>query len=247
MSGGPVAAAIVPHAPLLVGELHPQGCEEPCGTVVRAVRSLVWGEAEAVTVVSPHGSEPGVYARVEGSLRGFGPAIDGGRPGGEGLAKELAAAASLPLLEGPCDHGVLVPALLGCAPGLELVGVSLGECSSSGEMPEPNAAALLAEALESFDGRVGLAASAHSGAALSASAPLTELEGAVEAEAAWIAALRSDVGASEAETRRLARVAGSCGAGPLGVLAALGRGRAAMFHAYERPFGVGYVVASVPG
>ncbi|MGI8521061.1 MAG: hypothetical protein ACR2MC_10770 [Actinomycetota bacterium] len=242
-----MAAAIVPHAPLLVGGLHPEGFEEPCGSVVRAVRSLSWGEAEAVAVVSPHGAVPGVYARVEGSLRGFGPAIDGGRPGGEGIAKELAAATGLPLLEGPCDHGVLVPALLGCAPGLELVGVSLGGGSGPEGTSEAGAVALLAPALESFDGRVGFAASAHSGAALSASAPLTELEGAVEAEAAWVAALRSDVGSSEAETRRLARVAGSCGAGPLGVLAALGRGRAAAFHAYERPFGVGYVVASVPG
>lgn len=247
MNGGPVAAAIVPHAPLLVGELHPEGFEEPCGAVVRAMRSLPWGEAEAVAVVSPHGAAPGVYARVEGSLRGFGPAIDGGRSGGEGLAKELAAATDLPLLEGPCDHGVLVPALLGCAPGLELVGVSLGEGSGPEESGEASATTLIARALESFDGRVGLAASAHSGAALSPSAPLTELEGAVEAESAWIAALRSDLGSLKVETSRLARVAGSCGAGPLRVLAALGRGRAVLVHAYERPFGVGYVVASVSG
>lgn len=242
-----MAAAIVPHAPLLLAELHPEGFEEPCGAVVQAVRSLSWGQAEAVAVVSPHGAAPGVYARVEGSLRGFGLTIDGGRSGGEGLAKELAAATGLPLLEGPCDHGVLVPALLGCAPGRELVGVSLGEGSGPEETGQENATTLLARALESFDGRVGLAASAHSGAALSPSAPLTELEGAVEAEAAWVAAMRSDVGLSEVETSWLARVAGSCGAGPLRVLAALGRGRAAAFHAYERPFGVGYVVASVPG
>ena len=237
----------MPHAPLLVAELHPEGFEEPCGAVVSAVRSISWAQAEAVAVVSPHGATPGVYARVEGSLRGFGPAIDGGRGGGEGLAKELAAATGLPLLESPCDHGVLVPALLGCAQGLELVGVSLGEDSGPEKTGEASATTLLARALESFDGRVGLAASAHSGAALSPSAPLTELEGAVEAEAAWVAAMRSDVGSSELETSGLARVAGSCGAGPLSVLAALGRGRAAVFHAYERPFGVGYVVASVPG
>ncbi len=243
MKRGPVAAAIVPHAPLLVTGLHPEGFEEPCAAVVEAVQSLAWGQAEAVAVISPHGAAPGVYARVEGSLNGFGLGIDGGREGGEGLAKELAVATGLALLEGPCDHGVLVPALLGCAPGLELVGVSLGEGSDLAEMEE--VITLLARALESLGGRVGVAASAHSGAALSASAPLTELEGAVEAEAAWIDALRSDVGSSEEATSRLALVAGSCGAGPLRVLSALGRGRAAVLHAYERPFGVGYVVASV--
>ncbi len=141
---------------------------------------------------------------------------------------------------------MLIPTLLGCAPGLELVGVALGEGLGGDEL-QANAATLLARAIESFDGRVGLAASAHSGAALSPSAPLAELEGAVEAESAWIAALRVDAGSIEMETSMLAGVAGSCGAGPLSVLAALGRGRAALVHAYERPFGVGYVVASVSG
>jgi hypothetical protein len=141
---------------------------------------------------------------------------------------------------------VLVPTLLGCAPGLELIGVSLGEDWGRDEL-QASDAALVARALESFDGRMGLAASAHSGAALSPSAPLAELEGAVAAESAWIAALRADVGSIEMETNLLADVAGSCGAGPLSVLAALGRGRAALVHAYERPFGVGYIVASVSG
>jgi aromatic ring-opening dioxygenase LigB subunit len=245
VSGVPVAAAIVPHAPLLLEELHPEGFEGPCGAVARAVRSLRWGEAEAVVVVSPHGAAPCVYARVEGSLKEFGLAISGARLGGERLAKELAATTGLPLLESPCDHGVLIPTLLGCAPGLELVGVSLGEGLSRDELQ--SAATLVARAIESYDGRVGFAASAHSGAALSPSAPLAELEGAVEAESAWIAALRADVGSIEMETSVLARVAGSCGAAPLRVLAALGRGRAALVHAYERPFGVGYIVASVSG
>ena len=246
MSGGPVAAAIVPHAPLLLGELHPEGFEGPCGAVARAVRSLCWGEAEAVVVVSPHGAAPGVYARVEGSLKEFGLAISDARLGGEGLAKEFAAATGMPLLESPCDHGVLIPTLLGCAPGLELVGVSLGEGPGRDEL-QASGVTLVARAIESYDGRVGFAASAHSGAALSPSAPLAELEGAVEAESAWIAALRADVGSIVMETSLLARVAGSCGAAPLNVLAALGRGRAALVHAYERPFGVGYIVASVSG
>jgi hypothetical protein len=235
-----VAAAIVPHAPLLVPELHPQGHEQRCRAVVEALRDLPWGASEAVAVVSAHGERKGVYTSLKGSLRDLGPSIATSRAGGTEVAVELAGAAGLPLLEEACDHGVLVPALLGLAEGLDLIGVSLS--ASWGR----NESARLASAVEGFGGRLGLAASAHTGAALAPSAPLTELDGAKEAEERWLRALGSDASSSRDHLAALGRVAGSCGTGPLDVLAAVGGKRRAHVACYERPFGVGYLVASVP-
>jgi hypothetical protein len=155
------------------------------------------------------------------------------------MAEELAGAAGLPLLEEPCDHGVLVPALLGLAEGLDLIGVSLSASWGGDE------SARLASAVDGFGGRLGLAASAHTGAALSPAAPLTELDGAEEAEQRWLRALRSDASSSRDHLDALGRVAGSCGTGPLEVFAAVGGERRAQVSCYERPFGVGYLVASV--
>jgi hypothetical protein len=235
-----VAAAIVPHAPLLVPELHPQGHEQRCRAVVGALRCLPWGASEAVAVVSAHGERKGVYTSLYGTLRDLGPSIATSSAGGTGVAEELAGAAGLPLLEDPCDHGVLVPALLGLAEGLDLIGVSLSASWGGDE------SALLATAVEGFGGRLGLAASAHTGAALSPAAPLTELDGAKNAEQRWLRALRSDASSSRDHLDALGRVAGSCGTGPLDVLAAVGGDRRTQVSCYERPFGVGYLVASMP-
>lgn len=228
--------AILPHAPLLVPQVS--GPREGSGVEkVRAAMREVAGDFRRSTVVlSPHGSNAGVYADGRADLSSFGvPRAKGRLSASDDAIHDLADAWGRPVLEEPPDHGVAVPVLLGpLAP--PVIGVAFAEG------PDPTAdAAGLADALRRIDHDV--IASVNTGAGVTARAPLSELDAAPALERDLADALRSDSSAVADVARRLAADGGSCCLGPLLVLAELFSGGSAEVLAHEWPFGVGYLVA----
>jgi hypothetical protein len=241
-----VCGAVVPHAPVLLEALQPS-LEE--GRRVRAgISNLDLSGADTVIVISPHGSRAGVYGRAHGSLGGFGiegQAVD--RRGDPNTARLLADAWDRPLLEEPLDHGVVVPLLLGLGGDLPIVGVALPELTGSGASPLSEVldeAGALARAIESLaaKGSHAVAASAHSSAALSARAPLTEIPGAREVDDNVVQALERDPALVGDLLEPLHRVGGACGVGPLATMKELVAGFRNEELLRESPFGVGYLV-----
>jgi predicted ATPase len=94
-------------------------------------------------------------------------------------------------------------------------------------------------------GRVRLVASAHTSAALSPRAPLTERPEACATEEAVLEALGSDAGELVDLSRSLWADGGACGVAVLAMLGRVFPGRGADIVFYECPVGIGYVVASV--
>jgi len=239
------SAWVVPHAPVLVPGISVRRID------AAAVPNVSPAEVDTIVLCSPHGASTGVYRRAWGSLDDFGVSgFDRGANANEDLAEKLAASWGRPLLDGPADHGVVVP-LWWLSPGFSVVACTFAEVTG----PDPagdflgvrRAADDLAHALRETDprGAVAFVASAHLSAGLGRAAPLAELPGARDFDRAVVAALRD-------EPRRLLdlpveswRGAGACGFGPLLVLARLCEvGRAREVH-YESPFGVGYVTAEI--
>lgn len=239
-----VSASVVPHAPVLVPGLSARGRDAGPRPVVDA------SAVDAVVVVSPHGNETGVYRRVAGSLDAFGVrAFARSVPAAEELAEALAGAWERPLIDGSADHGIVVPLWWLSAP------VPVVACTFE-EMTGPlgrgcdgvaDAAADLAAALASIDaGRtVGVVASAHLSAGLTARAPLGELAGAGDFDDRIVAALGVEPGRMLDVPPAEWRAAGACGLGPLATVARLCPTRPARAVAYIRPFGVGYVTAEM--
>ena len=158
---------------------------------------------------------------MSGDLSSFGiGGVEGKAETDSGLIQSL----GLPTIDGPIDHGVLVPVLLAKweAP---VVAVGVNSDTQLGS---------------DLEARVGVVASVNLSAGLSQRAPLTEISGAVEAEERFVSALTEDVGAA---TRNVPP--GSCSDAVLAVFGRIFAGRPARILAHEAPVGVGYLVAEM--
>ncbi len=242
-----VRGAIVPHAPVLIESIQPH---LDAGRWLRkAIAGLDLEGVETVVVVSPHGRNAGVYAEPNGSLDGFGlSGITTSERSDADFARALSEAWRRPLVESPADFGVVVPLALGLGGGLPAVGVTLPEITgpqgaSAGQAI--SAAAELTHALESVAGLrdIAVVASAHSSAGLSSRAPLTEVPGAADVDAALQDALAHDPARVIELIDDLHSVGDSCGIAPLAALTPLLSGWRNRSLRVESPFGVGYIVA----
>jgi aromatic ring-opening dioxygenase LigB subunit len=92
---------------------------------------------------------------------------------------------------------------------------------------------------------VGFIASAHTAASLTPKAPLALRPEGKELDDLILDCLATDCGSLARVDPELWKEAGACGAGPLTAFGALFEGRRADVLAYDHPFGVGYLVASV--
>ena len=188
-------------------------------------------------VVSPHSRQTGVYLSTRGGLRGFGvPRADATFAVDVELSARVASGWRRPTLEEPLDHGVTVPLQLLGWTG-PLVAVGFGEQ----ERDIDAAAASLADVLG--DVAASVVASVNGGAGVTPRGPLTKLPQGRSLENALLWALQKDLGSLETLAPRLASEAGSCGLGPLLVLARLFAGSSMEVLAHEWPYGVGYPVA----
>jgi aromatic ring-opening dioxygenase LigB subunit len=102
----------------------------------------------------------------------------------------------------------------------------------------------LADAVGRLWGEVGLVCSAHTSAALSPAAPLTEKPEGRALDTTILEVLNTDCGLLADLPPDLWDAGGSCGAGPLTCFGALFGGTTATVACYEYPFGVGYLVAT---
>lgn len=155
-----------------------------------------------------------------------------------------------PLLDDPCDHGVVVPLLSGAIGDVPVVACTLDEITGTNASSVQGAideACLFADALSSLadDRDILFAASAHTSAALTDRAPLTFRAEGLALDEEIKTAMESDVGALEAIPPELWEAGGACGAGPLTALGVLFNGSKATMISYEQPFGVGYLTAEV--
>lgn len=229
--------AISPHAPLLILDDARSAQNSAVQRVRAASRECARGLEGPLVVVSPHSRETGVYVSTRGGLADFGvPRADAPYAVDTELSARVASAWGRPTLEEPLDHGITVALqLLGWTE--PVVAVGLGERD-----PDiPAAAASLADVLRPLEGSI--VASVNGGAGVTARGPLTELPEGAALEESFSEALRTDVGALGRLAPRLASEAGSCGLGPLLVLARLFPGASMEVLAHEWPYGVGYPVA----
>ena len=238
--------AVVPHAPVLLEAIQPSLDE---GRRVRkAVSELDFSGAEAVVIVSAHGSRAGIYKRAEGSLHGFGvEGIEVARDTDDELTRRLADAWGHAPIDGPIDFGVVVPLLLGVGDGVPVVAVTLPETTARRPIAltdSVDAARALSEALRKVANThdVVVVASAHASAGLSDRAPLTKVPGAADVDHELVAALEEDPGLVEGLLARLHGTGDACGVGPLAVVAQLFGGWTSGGITYEAPYGVGYLV-----
>lgn len=250
-----ICGGIVPHAPLLLKEVSGPKVSSRSAEVGSAFRRFRPGgewdltRAEVLVIASPHGPATGIHTSIEGSLGGFGPGLPELRADGDASAAvTLASGSALSLLDGPVDHGVLVPLLLfGSDNGnvTELPPVIACVQDEGGDAFAFAAAVAHATQKLAEERSVAFLASAHTAAGLTPRAPLTELDAAKDLDAQILDALHGDVGGLMTIAADRWAAAGSCGAGPLLALAKLFSGRAAEVAAYEAPYGVGYLVAGV--
>ncbi len=238
--------AVVPHAPVLLEAIQPSLDE---GRRVRkAVSELDLSGAEAVVIVSAHGSVAGVYERVEGSVGGFGiEGLEVARDTDAELVRSLVDAWGHAPVDAPVDFGIVVPLLLGFGDGLPVVAVTLPETTGpkANEMSDAlDAARTLSEALRRVaDAReLAVVASGHASAGLTDRAPLTKVSGAADVDRELVAVLDEDPGLVDGLLARLRETGDACGIGPLAVIAHLFAGWGSEGVTYEAPFGVGYLV-----
>ncbi|MPZ70368.1 MAG: hypothetical protein GEU71_12700 [Actinobacteria bacterium] len=250
-----LSGAIVPHAPLLTIGANSDGIPEVMATIRSALEGVRSIPSDVVILVGPHGPTTGVYRTPAGSLAGFGaPGMHAGAARSE-VSTTLAEAWGVPEIDGS-DHGVIVPLLLDALPPVPIVACTLadwtGNSTGWGDEGDPDtsmaSAARLGEAIASLaaDGSVLVVASAHTSAALSPRAPLTEREEGSRLDDRILGALRGDPrGLLDISPSQWA-AGGACGAGPLTLFGQLFGGRSCEVLAYEAPVGVGYLVARVP-
>ncbi|MFN2390230.1 MAG: hypothetical protein ABR575_11590 [Actinomycetota bacterium] len=241
--------AVVPHAPLLVPELGGTAVAERAQPVRDAVARLGLDGVDAAVLISPHAQVTGVYAAAEGTLDGFGaPGFAARRETETGLVERMGAAAGFELLEGPLDHGALVPLLLGAVPEIPVAVVGLREVTGPGGAPAAevvDASARVGAAIAGLSNgaSVAIVVSAHGSAGLTPGAPLTERPGAAAFEDALVGALTQDAAHVGSIPPEDWAAAGACGGGPLLALAGAFAGRAFDVLHHSAPFGVGYLVA----
>ena len=251
MTGDAFAGAVVPHAPVLLPEIGGRSGAEARDHILRACDKIDTSGADVILVVSPHGRTAGVYARVTGSEVSFGgPEVRLDSPTDTGAADALAPAWRAPLLEDELDHGAV-----GCLHLLDIrrpsVVAALPETTGPAATGDACAAMVegrkLAGAVKrAFNGSsVLVVASAHTSAALTPRAPLTERPEGRALDERVLTSLAADVGALDDISCDAWTAGGSCGAGPFAAFGRLLSGRSAEVLAYEHPFGVGYLVATV--
>ena len=200
-------------------------------------------------LLSPHGSTTGVYRRARGDLAGFGVTGAGvERRTDRVFGKELARVWRQPLMDADLDHGAVVPLLVAVPGGLSVVGASLAETTGPEAAPIADAIAAartFAAAIQELgrDRDLIVAASAHTSAALTPAAPLTERPAGRELEERVTAALEQDLALLAEIDEQLWVDSGACGAGPLTAFGLLFAGRTAATTFREAPFGVGYLLA----
>ena len=240
----------MPHAPVLLPPVSGEANAGCTAEVRAAISGLGFENVDAIVLLSPHGRESGVYRTTAGSLDAFGlPGIRAVHPTVDDIVGQLSSAWRRPVLDGPVDHGVLVPLLCMC-PHAPVVAASLKEMPSFERAPAEESVADglgFVEALSSLrGGRLAFVASCNTSAGLSPRGPLTELEEAVELEDRLIEEI---AGTTLSGTLALELgMAGSCSAGTLAAFAAAFEGDAIRLRAHGAPFGVGYLVATVvPG
>lgn len=250
-----LSGAIVPHAPLLAVGANSDGIPDAIRTIGTALEHIRSIECDVVVLVGPHGASDGVYPEAAGSLGGFGvPHLSVAAPGSE-LSSALAASWAVPEIYAH-DHGVVVPLLLDALPPVPVVACTLKDWTGSSTIPGGHidagasiaSAARLGDAIASLpeDLAVLVVASAHTSAALSPRAPLTERDAGARLDGRILEALRSDPGRLLDISHQEWAAGGACGAGPLSLFGRLFAGRPAEVLAYEAPVGVGYLVARVP-
>lgn len=198
-------------------------------------------DATVLVVATPHGDDRGVYAGRKGDLDGFGHrgvAVE--TQSQDDVAGEITRTWRAPTLGVPFDHGVVVPLALGLMPDRFVVAVSVPDEGSGRELGR-----VVAQVAERRPTRIFFAASAHLGAALTERAPIPLEEQALALEDEVLGDLPHDAGVLADRARDLATTGKSCSAGPLAAFGELFRGRGARVVAYERPYGVGYLVAHI--
>jgi len=243
----PFSLAVVPHAPLLLPTVAGPG--DPCAGSRAAASSLLadFGSTTFI-VVSPHAERTGVYAEARGDLSRFG--IPGVVISAEAsrVSGELAPLWSQPALDGPVDHGALVPMAL--APeGSRFICCGIAESATAdGSVAIGIALARAVHSLD-WDMPVTFIASAHTAASLSPRAPLMERPEGQEFDAAVVGLLRegpSRLAESDSIPSELWARGGSCSRGPLAALGELARLCGVdtfEILSHEWPVGVGLVVA----
>lgn len=236
-----VAGAIVPHAPLLLGEVAGPSVARRLETVTKGFGSYRFPDVDALVIASPHGPSTGVYAGRRGDLDAFGcPGIMVEAPAAADLAGEVGRTWHAPTLGAHLDHGIVVPLLLGILPSVPVVATVVTDASEGKALADA-----VAEVAEKRKTRIAFVASANTSVALTERAPLGLKDDAVEIEKRFIQRLQMDSAVAETDVAELADVGGSCGSGPLTAFGHLFPGRGAQVIAYDHPFGVGYLFALV--
>jgi hypothetical protein len=238
-----IAGAILPHAPLLVEGVAGRGLEPELEPIRSAARAMDLNRVDEIVVLSPHGRVDGVYTQGRADLARFGvPDTEVTWDTDAGLAKELAVAWDVQILDDEVDHGVAVPIAL-TAPRAPVIGACLAEDPGSIDERSSKFASALSEVI--IGHKTAFVASVNTCAGLSPRAPLTEIDGARTLETSFRKTLEADAGGINRVVHELASAGGSCGAGPLMVFGALFAGSEVDVLAHAWPVGVGYMVATV--
>lgn len=187
-------------------------------------------EDDLVVVLSPHAERTGVYRSLAGSLSGF------GLPGAGGL--RAAAGPDVPLqpLDGPLDHGALVPLMLFRSPN-ETIAIGFANMTDTSDIV--GVIRGLAEERDVF-----VLASAHTSVRLTERAPLPYSFDAVRLETRFVTDIESDCGSARALAGELWAIGDSCSRTTLSAFGELFSGAEGSVLAYGSPFGVGYPVVT---
>jgi hypothetical protein len=251
VAAGAFAGAVVPHAPVLLPEIGGRSAVDARDRIQLACDKIDTVNADVLIVVSSHGRKAGVYARGTGAETSFGgPEAPLDVPTDTSGAESLARAWRAPLVDEELDHGAV-----GCLHLLDVrrptVIVALPESTGPGAAADACGAMvegrkLAAAVKRAFGGSsVLVVASAHTSAALTPRAPLTEKAEGRALDERILSSLNSGLRALDGIECDAWTAGGSCGAGPFAALGRLLPGRSAQVLVYEHPFGVGYLVATV--
>lgn len=220
--------ALVPHAPLLLPEITPKG--EGVRDIWDALGRIRFGD-DLVVVLSPHAERTGVYRSLEGSLSGFGLPDVGGR-----FRAPKIPDMPLESVDGPLDHGALVPLALLGVPN-EIVAIGLHNMSDMSDV----LGAIRGLVVERD---VFILASAHTSVRLTERAPLPYSFDAVRLESRFVTEIGSDCAVARELADELWAIGDSCSRTTLSAFGELFSGVEGTVMAYGSPFGVGYPVVT---
>ncbi|MEA2451955.1 MAG: Catalytic LigB subunit of aromatic ring-opening dioxygenase [Actinomycetota bacterium] len=217
--------ALVPHAPLLLPSVTTKA--DQLRDVWDGFSRVRIPEDSLILILTPHAETAGVYTHARGSLKGFG--VEGEHELVIGLVDDL----DIPAIDGPLDHGALVPLALLDRPNPTLV-LGLGDEYDGVDQVRKVAS----------DRDVFVIASAHTSARLSEGAPLPYSFDAVRLDARLITEIETDCVAARDLADELWAVGDSCSRSTLKAFGELFAGAEGSVLAYAAPFGVGYPVVT---